>query len=212
MRRASTSIGCLFLLLAGRSATAAGILEHVLTEGRPTAFAEVDPADTTVVTQVDSGIALAVDIPRSSRRVNALFLDVFAQSQFLFNADAERRIRLALTVTLLSDAVPSTVDVSLALAVANEGSTNHGGDFDIVQRRSRRDAKAVIWRDRLGDFFITDKATGQALPEPQAIAVMNTLLDRGFRAEFRLTGILQGVSHHAGIGLRVEVTRASTLR
>lgn len=200
------------LLFAVRDVGASGILEHVLTQGLADVFGDVVPADTTVLTDIESGVALSVDVPRSSRRVNALFLDVFAQSQWLFSADPERRIRTLVHITLVSDALPPNIEVSSGAIVAQEASTNNAGDQDIGFRRSRRDAKFGIWRDRLGDFSVIDKTTGLNLPEPQALAVLNALLNRGFRAELGMNGRIQGVSQHRGIALLLEVTRALSLR
>jgi hypothetical protein len=199
----------LTLLWPAREVAGEGTLEHLLSEQRgPALYGDVTPADTTVPTEFDSGVALSVSVPRSPGSTDALFLDVSAQSLYMFTADPVRRVRVAVMIRLVSDALPPNIRVTRGAALANEETTNPAGEEDLNFRRSRRDVKFVLWRSRLSDFEFVNETTGEPLSEAQAISVQRRLINNGFTAELRTTGLIQGVSEHFGLGLTIEVTRA----
>lgn len=127
-------------------------------------------------------------------------------------ADPERRIRVAVMIRLVSDALPPNISVTRGAALANEETTNGAGEEDLNFRRSRRDMKFVLWRSRLSDFVFLNETTGQPLSEAEAIAVQRRLMNNGFTAEPSTNGSIQGVREHLGLGLTIEVTRALRLR
>jgi len=157
-------------------------------------------------TDFQSPTFMTLTFPPSPKN-SAAFFDLRAAASYSWSNLLTRNAKCTLGFRVISDVIPSNFDVLNGMTLFLMRENNVGGNYDLGDRRENRAELLSLRRDSVDWWTVQDKTTLERMPEQDAIALLNRLLDVGFTVEFYAEGHIQGATSFQVRTVTVQVTR-----
>ena len=164
---------------------------------------EFIPKDYRLEESFESGPLLTFDVPPSPKS-KAIHFDIFTHVFFKWSDYIDRNVTFSSWINIISDVIPSGIEVWVSNYLDTVGEKNVGGNYDTSFRRSRKRVWRIMRRDSL-DWNVQEG--GEDVSEERELEILNNLIDNGFSVEIYQWGTAQGVLHYIFLTCQIEVTR-----
>jgi len=142
-----------------------------------------------------------------SPKSSAAFFDLRATADYSWSNLQDRNGLCTIGFRVISDVIPPNINVRQGMTLFTMREKNVSGNFDPGSRRENRAELISLRRDSTDWWIFTYKDTNQWIPEQEAIALLNKLLDVGFAVEIFAEGHIQGATRFQVRTASVQVTR-----
>lgn len=159
------------------------------------------------LTVFESPTFMTLTFPPSPKS-SVAFFDLRATASYRWSNLLTRNGQCTLYFRVISDVIPPNIEVRNGMTLFLMREDNFGGNSDQGDRRENRAELLSLRRNSVDWWTIWDKTTHDPMPEQDAIALLNRLLDVGFTVEFYAVGHIQGAISFQVRTVAVQVTRA----
>lgn len=168
---------------------------------------ELTPPDPTVRLDYLSKPILTFKVPGSAG-ANTIFFDWNGSLVFDWSGHADRVMIGEVQCQINSSIIPAGVVVRGGFTIDHQVSNNAADSGQTGHTRWARFIKLIMRKDKIDWWGVYYEATGD--PYPDAQALLEKLLKRGFEVEVSAMGIAKGVSLIQYIQVSVQVTRLAS--
>lgn len=159
-------------------------------------------------TNFESPTFMTLTFPPSPK-ASAAFFDLRATASYRWSTLLTRNGYCTVNFRVISDVIPSNIEVFSGMTLFLMRENNVSGNYDLGDRRDNRAELLSLRRNSVDWWIIRDKTTYDPMPEQDAIALLNRLLDVGFTVEFYAVGHIQGATSFQVRTVAVQVTRVN---
>ncbi len=188
------------------------LIEYVLTAGGfdPVNGYTYVPADQGNLEDFVSSPQLTVHVPPSPLS-DAVFFEFTGQYWWSWGPGAYRIFNTGLNLAVKSPVIPAGISVSTGGAGTEIADVNLAG-VSTGQNRFTRTSKIRMERNTYltgwtSGFDVLYTANNEAVPQNEAIRIINRLMNTGFDLEFCVRGSVRGVRYVKNTQITVEITR-----
>ncbi|MFX0203158.1 MAG: hypothetical protein ACFFCW_44200, partial [Candidatus Hodarchaeota archaeon] len=150
---------------------------------------------------------MVISVPPSPKG-DALFFRPQLVGYFKKAISEYRQASCHLDMNIVSDLIPSNIEVLILIGLYQLNEHNLGGSYDLSRIPVHREPKVMLKRNKVGWWNVVYK-TGGRVPEQEAIPIINDLIENGFEVEIYYDGYIQGIEQVVLGPFWIEVTRVS---
>jgi hypothetical protein len=165
-------------------------------------------SDPNLRTDFVSPVLISFSVPKS-KGSPALFFEIYAHFWYRLAGTSTWDGQGGIFWEFLSNDIPADIEVTNALGVLELHLTNNSLDEAFERSRVSRTWKMILRRDSLDFSRIRYKGTNTDVPQDEALAIINKLIDNGFDVQVWTEGYVQGFRSVMLNPLNIEVTRLS---
>jgi len=165
-------------------------------------------SDPNLRTDFVSPTLISFSVPKS-KGSPALFFEIYAHFWYRLAKTSTWDGRGGIFLGILSNDIPADIEVTNAIGVLELHMTNNSLDEGFERSRAPRTCKMILRRDSLDFWMIKYKGTDTDVPQDDALAIINKLIDNGFDVQVWTEGYVQGFRSVMLNPLNIEVTRLS---